>query len=196
MLVFAIVFAKALAWVATADGRHRVRVLSIVTALLLFELLPAPRPLYSAEVPRIYRHIAAAPSDIRVLELPFGIRDGTSSVGDFTARSQFFQTMHGKPLLGGYLSRVSQRRLAEVRSSDMLDALIRLSEGRRLPADRVRQLAAEAPAFVDRAHLGFVVIDRARTPAVLRQFALEVLQLRHIESDGDFELYRPRQSPP
>ena len=41
-----------------------------------------------------------------VLELPFGVRDGTSSHGNFTARSQFFQTYHHKPLIGGYLSRV------------------------------------------------------------------------------------------
>ena len=79
-------------------------------ALLLFELLPSPRPLYSAEIPRIYRYIAEVPGDVRVLELPSGIRDGTQSVGNFTARTQFFQTAHEKRLIGGYLSRVSRRR--------------------------------------------------------------------------------------
>ena len=126
-----------------------VRILAGVTALLLFELLPVPRVLYSAEVPRVYRHIAAAPDDTRVLELPFGVRDGTSSVGNFTARSQFFQTYHHKMLFGGYLSRVSRRRISEIRRYEMLDALITLSEGgRSTPA--ARHTGRGRPAFAER----------------------------------------------
>ena len=128
-------------------------------------------PLYSAAVPDFYRRIAAAPDDVRVLELPFGIRDGTSSVGDFTARSQFYQTVHGKRLIGGYLSRVSSRRVRDTRRDPMLDALIWLSEGRELDASRWRSLVETGPAFVERAKVGFVVIDRRRTTRAIREFA-------------------------
>ena len=41
------------------------------------------------------------------------------------------------------------------------------------------------------AGLAFVVIDRLRTSDALRNFALRALRLQHIETDGDFELYRP-----
>jgi hypothetical protein len=93
--------------------------------LLVCELTPVPRALYSAEVPAIFRYVASAsPGSSRVLNLPFGVRDGTSSEGDFNAQAQYFQTAHGRRLIGGYLSRVSRRRRAEIRSNPVLDALM------------------------------------------------------------------------
>ena len=130
MLAVAVLFAAALCWLGNRWPRHRTRLVTIVGALLVFELLPAPRPLYSATIPTVYRHVAAAPDDTRVLDLPSGVRDGTMSVGNFTARSQFFQTAHGKRLIGGYLSRVSKRRVRDIRLDPMMDALIWLGEGR------------------------------------------------------------------
>jgi hypothetical protein len=190
-LVVAILFAAALSWLGRRWPERRRALITAVGLLLMVELLPAPRPLYSAAVPAIYRHIAPAPEDLRVLELPFGIRDGTSSVGNFTARSQFYQTVHGKPLIGGYLSRVSRRRISDTRRDPMLDALIWLSEGRELDASRWRALVDSGPIFAQQAKLGFVVIDRRRTPRELREFAVRAFELQLIDTDGDFELHLP-----
>jgi hypothetical protein len=195
MLMVAILFGAALAWLGRRQPSRRRALLATVGGLLIFELLPAPIPLYSAAVPDLYRRIAAAPADLRVLELPFGIRDGTSSVGDFTARSQFYQTVHGKRLIGGYLSRVSSRRVRDTRRDPMLDALLWLSEGRELDASRWRSLVETGPEFVERAKIGFVVIDRRRTTRAIRELANRAFELQLIESDGDFELYAPRLSP-
>jgi hypothetical protein len=154
-------------------------------------LLPAPLTLHSAAVPRFYRRVAAAPGDVRVLELPTGIRDGTSSIGDFTARSQFFQTVHEKPLIGCYLSRVGGRSIAEVRRIDMLDALIVLSEGGRLSEEREAALISAGPDFIREANLGFVIVDRLRSSQRLIDFATRALHLRLADRDGVFELYQP-----
>ena len=194
MLTLAVLFACGLAWYTSRHQSRRRLVLVVVTVAALFELLPLPRTLYSAEIPTIYRHVAAAAADSRVLDLPFGIRDGTSSVGNFTARSQFFQTYHQKPLIGGYLSRVSRRRIAEIRKFEMLDALIELSEGRTLDAAREARLIADGPAFAARWRVSFVVIDCGRVPAAARAFALRAFRLVHVETDGEFELYRPAGS--
>ncbi len=194
MLMVAIMFAAALAWLGRRWPARRTAVVTTMGVLLVAELLPAPITLYSATVPDFYHRIAAAPPDVRVLELPFGIRDGTSSVGDFTARSQFFQTVHGKRLIGGYLSRVSRRRVRDTRRDSMLDALIWLSEGRELDASRWRSLAETGPAFVERANVGFVVIDRRRTTRAMREFANTAFELQLIDAEGDFELYVPRLS--
>lgn len=191
MLVLAVLFACALAWLGRRWPQHRTRLVAAVGTLLVFELLPAPRPLYSAAVPGIYRHVAAAPADVRVLELPFGIRDGTSSAGNFTARSQYFQTVHGKKLIGGYLSRVSQRRIRDTRRDPMLGALMWLSEGHELDPSRWRSLVEAGPAFAERTKVAFVVIDCARTTEAIREFAIRAFNLQLIESDGNFELYRP-----
>jgi len=190
MLAVAVLFALALAWLARRPDRRRA-VLLVASALLVAELWPAPRPLYSAAVPPIYAHVAAAPGGVRLLELPVGVRDGTSSVGNFTARSQFFQTMHGKRLIGGYLSRVSERRVADIRRDPMVDALLRLSEGQALDPSQHEALVAGGAAWAGRAQLGFVVVDRVRAGETLRDFAIRALGLQLIDASGEFELYRP-----
>jgi hypothetical protein len=164
----------------------------VVALALCFELLPAPRTLYPADIPRIYDRVAAAPAGSRVLELPFGVRDGTSSAGNFTARTQFFQTMHHKRLIGGYLSRVSKRRVSDIRQYAMLDALIILSEGQELTAARTCALKREGPAFIRSADISYVVVDRTRAPDALRDFALDAFDLELVDVAGPLELYRAR----
>lgn len=195
MLALAILFAAALCWFGRRSPRHRRAVVGIAAALLTFELLPAPRPLYSAAVPSIYQHVAAAPADVRVLELPWGIRDGTMSAGNFTARTQYFQTAHGKAIVGGYLSRISSRRVRDNRSDPMLDALIWLGEGREFDASRSLALVNAGPAFIARGRIGFVVIDRARASDANREFAIRAFRLQLVDVDGAFELYRPVTTP-
>ena len=192
MLGVAILFASALTSLTSRYPAQRRLVLGGAALLLLAELLPVPRPLYSAAIPHFYSYVAAAPHDERLLELPFGVRDGASNVGNFTARSQFFQTRHQKALVGGYLSRVAPRRVQEFRRDEVLNALLILSEGGRLPPDLERHLFEVGPAFVRRAKLGFVVIDRGRSTAVLREFALKAFLLEYVDSEGDLQLYRPR----
>ena len=191
MLAVAILFGCALVWLGRRWPERRRLMLAATGVVLLIELLPAPRPLYSAAIPRIYQHLIPAPADVRVLELPFGVRDGTSSAGNFTARSQYFQTVHHKRLIGGYLSRVSRRRFSEVRSDGTLDALIWLSEGRSLDTSRRAALIDLGPEFIKRTNVGFVVIDSLRTPPALRDFAIRAFRLELVEVDDIFELYRP-----
>ena len=195
MLAFAVLFVAALTWLGRTYPERRRWMLLVAGLLLALELLPVPRPLYSAAIPTIYRHVAEASGDVRLLELPFGIRDGTFSVGNATARAQYFQTFHGKPIQGGYLSRVSERRVREARRNVVLDALIVLSEGKALDRAREVALMAEGQAYVARARLGFVVIDRSRVSNTFRDLAVRAFRLQHVESDGPFELYSPILEP-
>jgi hypothetical protein len=195
MLGVAVLLAAALSWVTARLPRHRRLILTCAIGALLVELLPAPRPLYSGEVPSIYTYIASSPLDTRVLHLPFGVRDGTMSEGDFSAQTQFFQTAHGRRLIGGYLSRVSPRRRAAVRNEPVLAALMTLSENRNLSIDDYTHLLHGAPDFFRRANVGFVVINRTRMPQALDEIAIGVLGLELIDTDGPFELYRPAWSP-
>ena len=120
-----------------AVPERRRGLLALVAVLLAVELVPAPRVLYSAAIPSIYQRIASDPRPrIRVLELPTGVRDGTSSLGNFNARTQYFQTAHGKAIVGGYLSRVSPRRKAANRRMPVMNALMSLQ--RRPDATRGR----------------------------------------------------------
>jgi hypothetical protein len=194
MLGVAILFAQALAHITERAGIGRRIVLSIVGAALVFELLPAPRVMYSATVPKIYDVVARDPRDVVVLELPVGIRDGTSSLGDFNAEAQFFQTFHHKRLVGGYLSRVPRYKISRHRRWVMLRALMVLSERREISSPRSAILRARGSSFVERLNIGYVVIDGSRASPALRAFAIEAFRLEKIAESGTRELYRPRAS--
>jgi len=86
---------------------------------------------------------------------------------------------------------VSERRVKAIRSYPMLDALIRLSEGKPLDPGNDELVAADAPRFLDRANVGYVVIDHTRATPALVDFAIRTLQLDELESDGPFVLYSP-----
>ncbi len=195
-LGLSVLFALALAHLGQRFPRQRRAMLAIVGALLAFELWAGPRPLYSASISPVYDIVRADPRPVRLLELPFGLRDGVTSAGDFSARYQFNQTVHGKRLLGGYLSRVPERRFNEMRRFPTLAALITLSEGKTLDPEEEAAIIEAAPQFLDRSDLGWVVVHLARTPAALRDFAVRAFALEEVAADGDVVLYRPRAATP
>jgi hypothetical protein len=192
-LAVAVLFAIALAWLGQRYPHRRRMLLTVAGVLLAVELLPAARPLHSASIPRIYQHVAAAAPGVELLELPFGIRDGASSVGNASAQTQFFQTAHGKSIQGGYLSRISRSRIAAARRDGVLDALLTLSEGQAITGEQQRRFVQQSEAYIRRRNIGFVVIDRLRTPEALRRLAIETFHLRMVESDGTLELHVPVQ---
>jgi hypothetical protein len=174
---------------------HRRRAIGWVTLLLLgLELLPAPRTLYDGTYSPLSDIIAADPRPVRVLNLPFGVRDGVSSAGDFSARSQFEQTRHQKALIGGYLSRVSERRLETMKDAyPVLNALLTMSERRELPDGEAEWFVAHGPAFLIDASVGYVIIDHDRVTPQFSALATEAFNLVPVASDGRVQLYRPHR---
>jgi hypothetical protein len=71
----------------------------IAVVLIVVELMPFPYPQSTADVPRWYNQLASDPEDYAILELP--------PQGDYWhgAYRMYFQTAHGKPIFGGYISR-------------------------------------------------------------------------------------------
>ena len=187
----AILFAGALAALGRRYPRHRVLITSTIALALFIELWPAPRPLYSAAIPSIYQIIAADPRPVRVLQLPFGVRDGASSVGNYSASYQYYQTLHGKKLIGGYLSRISRRRVGEVRSQPTLDALLTMSEGRFISDEQAAIVRARGPGFIDRANVGYVVIHHTYAAPHLIAFVVDAWGLMEVAREGPKVLYVP-----
>jgi hypothetical protein len=192
MMGLAMLFVLALASLGRAHPRWRRGMLAAVTVLAIAELWPAPRQLFAADVPAIYDRIAADPAAVRVLELPFGVRDGLSSHGDFNASSQFYQARHGKRLMGGYLSRLSARRIEETLRRPVLRSLALLSEHQPVPSELDEAAARSGAQFVRAARIGYVVVDRSRASSELEAFAARVLNLEKIGQSDQRVLYRPR----
>jgi hypothetical protein len=108
MLALAVLAAFALVWLTRRDATAR-RVPALLSAvavavplLIAFEYLAVPFPTVPPgwNVP-IYQHMAQEPGRFAVLELPL------RPFSDYMA----YQTIHGKPLVGGYLSRQPPYRL-------------------------------------------------------------------------------------
>jgi hypothetical protein len=87
-------------WLPRFTQARRGAFLSIgAIALIALELFPFPYPQLTAEVPRWYYELAKEPGDFSILELP--------PQDDYWhgAYRMYFQTVHGKAIFGGYISR-------------------------------------------------------------------------------------------
>ena len=163
--------------------------LGVAGIALAAEMLPAPMTLYSAEIPPLYRHVAAAPQSTVLLEIPTGVVDGVSNLGGFTARTEFNQTAHGKTVMGGFLSRIPRQRVDDVLADPVFRSLAFLSEKKMLAAGEEAVLVQEGPSFIRRNRIGFVVVDRARASHAFEDLVVRAFGLRHLETNGGFVLY-------
>ncbi len=190
----AVLFSGALAAIGERWPHRRRTIAAVAAMLLVFELWPAPRTLYSAEVSSVYDRIAADPRPVRVLVLPFGVRDGVWETGNFRPRSQYNQTRHGKALIGGYLSRISQARVERMRGDfPSLDALIKLSEARPIDDSVKAVLEQRAGRLVAQANLGYVVIDQRFIPPDRAAIVIDAFRLREVARDRHLTLYQPER---
>jgi hypothetical protein len=192
LLGVAVLLAGALAAVGRRWPHRRRQIGALVGILLVVELWPGPRPLYSAHISSVYDHIAQDPRDVRVLSLPFGVRDGVWETGNFRPRTQYNQTRHGKGLIGGYLSRISEHRVDRMRHEyPTLDALIRLSEKGPIGPDVKATLDERGDRLMTQGNVGYVVIDSRFTPPDRAQLVIDAFRLREIQRDEHLTLYVP-----
>jgi hypothetical protein len=185
--------AMALAF-AIRDLRSRVSrpalLVAIASVLLMIELMPSPRTTYSAAVPGIFNVVAADPRPVSVLTLPFGLRDGLVSYGNASPMSQFFQTVHGKRLIGGYVSRLPSTDVTEYTRRRVTAALIDLSEGRTLTDDRRAAVVRRAHEVLPELNIGYVVVNHSRASEDLIQFAKDAFDLQMVATEGERTLFR------
>jgi hypothetical protein len=188
-LCFAVLAADALRALIRRYPERRQTLLAAAGVLLVAELLPIPMTLYPADIPPLYRHVAAAPPSTVLLEIPTGVADGVSSLGSFSARTEFNQTAHGKTVIGGFLSRISRRRVDDVLMNPVHRALAMLSEKRTLTAGEEEMLVKDGPIFIRDKQIGFVVVDRTRTSPAFEALVVKAFRLRHVETNDAFVLY-------
>ena len=178
------------------DLRSRARrpwvVTAVITVILALEIVPAPRPLYSASVPSVYEIIARDPRPVRVLNLPFGLRDGLNSHGNTNAASQYYQTVHQKPIMGGYLSRLPKEAVDVYWARPVIRTLLKLSAGEVRSAEKTREVVALAHEKRQDLNIGYVVIDSARASRELVEFARQAFDLEFVAADGAYQLFRSR----
>ena len=78
---------------------------SLLLIFALFDQISVPLPLTSAKVPRVYAQIGAEDGDFSLMQLPLGWRNSFGVFGAERTQIQYYQTVHGKPMIGGNISR-------------------------------------------------------------------------------------------
>lgn len=85
----------------------------IVSIIILFEFLAIPYPMGSTKIPLFYQNIGKDPEDFALLEFP----------AIWYSEPLYYQTNHGKKLVGGYVSRLSEDNLKFIRSTPLISQL-------------------------------------------------------------------------
>lgn len=155
----------------------------IAMAIVIVDTVALPISMYqlppAGPIERVLGDDAVAGS---VLELPAGVRDGLSDMGFVDHRALWFQTIHGRPIVGGFTARLSDRVKAAYARDPTLMALIEQRD-RAIPPDLVGRLTPYG--------IRFVVLNRDKTSREFRE-ALQRSDLVFVTADGDRELYRVR----
>ncbi len=94
----------------------------ILLAFALFDQISVPLPLTSAKVPDVYAKIGAEDGDFSLLQLPLGWRNSFGVYGAERTQIQYYQTVHGKPMIGGNISRAPDFKFDYYRNTPLFQA--------------------------------------------------------------------------
>ncbi len=176
-----------------------------ILAVLLFEHLSLPLPASNlGNVPALYDIVAAEPGDFTLLELPLGWRNGARVVGkqDILIMQQlWYQSRHGKRLLGGNTSRNPEFKFQYFSESPTLARLIAVTNAADLSQhDALRATLAALPVTDDdrataRAwaaflNIRYVMVHRDKLPAEAETLLNNLLPVTAVAEEGDLALYR------
>jgi len=129
----------------------------ILAALILFEHMTIPLPLSDARVPDVYAQIAADPAEVAVMHLPLGWRNSFGTFGAERTRLQYYQTTHGKPMLGGNISRAPDFKMDYFRRLPFFSVLADIEAGTPVAPERINAARAQADELMQLYNVGYVL---------------------------------------
>ena len=160
-----------------------------ILALLVLDYLHAPIPLTALDRPAMYEQLASISDDGAVIELPFGIGDGLSTGrGSQDRRLLYHATIHGHPVVGGYIGRMPPEVAMIYEAMPVVGNLLRLSNGE----DALQEPAPMSVPF------RYLVLDTAAASQELIDYMHRTLDMDVIASSGGKQLYAvqgPRSGP-
>jgi hypothetical protein len=167
--------------------RERSWIPILVASLVIAEQFVAPLPITAITCPPIYGTLRDRPEAGALAELPLGMGDGFGNVTPANSRMMLAcQTIHGRPIVGGFVARLSPAVLAAYRADPLLAAWLRLSGATDVnDPDPAPEAAAQ---LLRRDHIAFVLIDQQASSKPLIALVGR-LPLTRIASDERRVLY-------
>lgn len=193
----AVLAAMGIAVLARRIPRRRLRpafLLPLVLAVVLFEYAFTPMRILDVRLPEIYTSL---PEDTQtILHVPFAIRDGLRSEGpasEYFTRYQLYQMYHGRPQVGGYLSRIPAEQFNTYLRTPGLRFLLRYPLDAPHPDDFSPRLVREA---LRERSVNVLVFDRGNIylPRVFQTYIEEVIGAVPIARVQNQILYRVPQT--
>jgi len=124
MVLFLPVLMKQLTvmWYSIANKR----IIIVVSLFLVIEYCPKSLALMdSRKTPIIYKILAPKHTGA-LLPIPFGFRDGIKEIGKLNTDDFLYQTVHHKPIIGGYLSRLSEANFDQYKRNQTIQQMYKL----------------------------------------------------------------------
>lgn len=173
-----------------AQWRHSGVWLVVIAVLIMADYAPAPFPVVRLNEPAVYQVLRNRSEDGTVLELPLGIRDGFGVRGSFDDRVLFYQTIHQRPLVGGFVARLPATLVAAYQADPLLGNLLRLSSAGAATDPDIEPPSAEKVADSLRTNgIRWIVVNRERASPRLLKYVEERLPLTLIAQEGERRLY-------
>ncbi len=166
-------------------GRAGRIVASCLFVLLLIECIPARPPLYLPDLPSRYLSLRDAAKTGAVCELPMGLRDGFGERGSLDEAVLLHQTIHQRPIIGGFVARLPPSITSSYESMPVVGSFLRLSSGAKISDSDLGLTPREASAKLASAGIAFVVLDTRRASADLTEYVQSRIELKRVgEEDG------------
>ncbi|MEZ4714446.1 MAG: interleukin-like EMT inducer domain-containing protein [Caldilineaceae bacterium] len=128
--------------------------------LMVFEHLALPAPLSDARVPAVYEEIAADPNPVSVMHVPLGWRNSFGTWGPERTQLEYFQSVHGKPMLGGNISRAPDFKMDYFKRIPFFQALhdVQTMPQAEVSAELVEAARAQAAELMYLYNVGYVLL--------------------------------------
>jgi hypothetical protein len=162
-------------------ARRTAGVSGLLLILAIGESIAAPLPTIALPPTDSYAAIANDRTNLAVLSIPFGMRDGFGEYGRLEHEALYAQTVHRHPIAGGFIARLAPRTLDWYRHTEPFATLMAT------PVDGTPSLppcAVNADGF-RAASIGFVVIYRRDVPPGAADRLVASLPVARVADDGE-----------
>ncbi len=150
-LAFAVLAGYGIAELLKKDLPRKKLLIILISAVIIFEYMCIPCPTSYVNQPAFYKEIAQEEGNFALLEIP------ATKVYDAGIRIEYYQTIHGKPIVGGQVARAPQGARDFEMRTPFVNAITYLK-----PMDEVQtQKAIESGApILNRYNIKYIVIHK------------------------------------
>jgi hypothetical protein len=177
---------------ARRSSRPRFVLIATLIGLVTADYAAMPFPIGCPRTSDIYAQLAGTAGN--VLELPLGIRDGFGEAGVMDSQVLLNQFRHKRPILGGFVARLSPRVRDAYNAEPLTRALLAASSGVPVIPAGLDSTRLEAERRVARDGLAAfrvttVVVNRSTATSELLRYVELALPVARVSGDKQHDVY-------